>query len=66
MNARDGFCQFGDDFVDVVAEAIVGGVGDDGVGWILIGDAGCEWAFVDEAADELGREALEGTRPIMP
>ena len=60
VDARDGFCEFGDDFVDVVAEAVVGGVGDDGVGGVLVGDAGSERALVDDAADELGGEALDG------
>ena len=60
VDARDGFCEFGDDAIDVVAEAIVGGVCDDGVGGVLIGDAGGERAFVDDAADELGAEALDG------
>ena len=60
VNARDGLREFGDDAVDVVAEAVVGRVRDDGVGGILVGDAGGERAFVDDAADELGAEALEG------
>ena len=48
VDTRYGFCEFGDDFVDVVAEAVVGGVGDDGVGGVLIGDAGGEGTLVDE------------------
>jgi hypothetical protein len=59
VDARDGFGEFGHDFVHVVTETIVGGVGDNGVGGILICDTGSEGTFVDDAADELRREALE-------
>ncbi len=37
VNARDGLGKLGDDAVHVVAEAVVGGVGHDGVGG-LFGD----------------------------
>ncbi len=60
VDARNGLCEFSDDFVDVVAEPVVGGVGDDRVGGVLVRDAGGEWALVDDAADELGRKPLEG------
>ena len=39
VDARNGFREFCDDAVDVVAKAVVGGVGDDGVGRVLVGDA---------------------------
>src|SRR5437016_14675398 len=60
VDARYGFGKFGDDLVDVVAEAIVRGVGDDGVGGVLICDAGSERTLVDDAADELGAETPRG------
>ncbi len=60
VDAGDGFGELVDDAVDVVAEAVVGGVGDDGVGGLLGAGAGGEGAFGDELADVLGGEALEG------
>ena len=62
VDAGDGFRELGDDAVDVVAESVVGGVGDDGVGRVLVGDAVGEGALVDDAADELGAEALDGDK----
>ncbi len=59
VNAGNGFGEFGNDFIDVVTEAIVGGVGNDSVGGILVGDTLGKRALVDDAADELRAEALE-------
>ena len=59
VDARDGLGELLDDAVDVVAEAVVGGVGDDGVGGLLRARAGGEGAAVDELLDDLRAEALE-------
>src|ERR1700727_2542561 len=60
VDAWNGLGEFGDDLVDVVTESVVGGIGNDGVGGILIGDTRGERALVDKAADEVGREAFNG------
>ncbi len=59
VDAGNGLCELFDDAVDVVAEAVVGGVGDDGVGGVLIRDAVGEGALVDDARMNSGRETLE-------
>ncbi len=59
MDAGDGLGELLDDLVDVVAEAVVGGVGDDGVGGLLGACAVGEGRAVDELLDVFGGEALE-------
>ncbi len=49
-----------DDRVHVVAEAVVGGVGDDGVGGLWDEAPAEKGTSVDEVLDVFGREALEG------
>ena len=59
MNPRDGLGELGDDLIDVVAETVVGGVGDDGVGGLLSAGTGGEGALGDELLNVFGAEALE-------
>ena len=60
VDAGNGLGKLGDDLVDVVTEAVVGGVGDDGAGGDLGAGTGGEGAFGDEGGDVFRAEALEG------
>ena len=60
VDAGDGFGELLDDAVDVVTEAVIGGVGDDGVGGGFVGRAGGEGAASDEGLDVFRAEALDG------
>ena len=60
VDAGGGFGEFADDLVDVVAEAVVGGVGDDGAGGDLGAGSGGEGALGDEGGYVFRGEALEG------
>ena len=67
VDAGDGAGELLDDLVDVVAEAVVGGVGDHGVGGVLA--SGRRWRMGCVAMSswtEFGEKRLRGTRPIMP
>ena len=59
VDAGDRFCKLLDDLVDVVAEAVVGGVGDYRVGGFLRARALAEGGFRDELLDVFRGEALQ-------